>query len=225
MNECETDEFVIRSKGKNKRKRISFFFYDFVKITGFLPAFIFIRYKKLFVSKEAEAHHRGPLLVISNHSTYIDPVIIMKALFYRRVIFMATKDLFRTKLSAWFFRHVHCIEVDKGNVGVGTVKDVLEHLKEGRAVMIFPEGGVNESSDDSNLQAFKDGASLMALKSGASVLPVYINKGKKVIVIGEKIDVTSFLSDGKKSGLRAIRDFSELLYAKESELKSYSENY
>ena len=54
----------------------------------------------------------------------------------------------------------------------------MKWLREGGAVMIFPEG--ERSSADGRVKRFKTGAARLALESGASILPATIRGGEKV---------------------------------------------
>ncbi len=279
--QCGRGASLLKSSAKPASSRVprGFFFYDFVKVTGALPVFLFFRYRTVFTDVSVRKALGGPLLIVSNHASYVDPVIVMRSLWRRRVVFMATRDLYRTRLGAWFFRHVHCIEVDKENVGLDTIKKVVSELKAGRAVAMFPEGSVEESkktplvdsqvntkehtasggnapkttqdmfkgsgpghetggadfgsdsAKDAGVRAFKGGAAMIALKSGAAVLPVYIDKARRRVVVGSKIFPEAFFSSTEGGGavskpptLRQIDEFSRVLHGKELELKDYSQS-
>ena len=93
---------------KNKTKKIKnpfrFFVYDFVKFTGALPVLIWYRVKCVYENKLAKKKIKGGALICANHIGFSDPIILNIATWYRRMHFVATNDLFNTKLKAWFFR-------------------------------------------------------------------------------------------------------------------------
>jgi 1-acyl-sn-glycerol-3-phosphate acyltransferase len=53
----------------------------------------------------------------------------------------------------------------------------LKALRDGEAVMIFPEGG---RSPDGRLMPFKEGAARLALRAGATIVPVVVHGGAQV---------------------------------------------
>lgn len=162
----------------------------------------------------------------SNHHTMIDPIIIQTAFPFRRLNSIATKDLFDTPLKAFFFRQVHCIEIDKENFSLASFHDVVERLDDRRLVLIFPEGGVHTKSGN-EIQAFKSGVVLMAHKSHAPIIPLYVVRREKWyhrqhIVMGQAIDVREQL--GLIPTVDKIAAVSDMLRDKEVELRAYYES-
>lgn len=208
----------------NSTKKIpkNHFLYDFAKVTGALPALIFLRPKVILHGEKATNKVKGGALIVSNHVTYYDPVIIFSAFRRRRVYIMATKDLYSTKLSSFYFRQMHCIPVDKDNFSMSSFRDVTERLNNGKLITIFPEGQVNH--DKSPLLSFKTGATIMAHKAGANIIPMYIVKREKwyhrqVIMVGEPIDIRAVA--GEKATMADLQKASEYVHQKELELAQY----
>ena len=83
----------------------------------------------------------GPMLLIANHVTAWDPLLIASALDGRQIYFVASEHIFRlgwvSKLLHWL---VAPIARRKGTVGLDTVKACLKHLREGHSVCLFAEG-------------------------------------------------------------------------------------
>ena len=214
------------SKNKQPRKRKGFlynFCYDFVKVTGAIPALLWLRPKVYhpFGGKTP----KGGVLVSANHGTMIDPIIMHLAFPWRRLDSLATKDLFNTKLKYTFFQLMHCIIVDKDNFTLSAFREVVSRLQEGKMVVIFPEGAVHV--DDPGIRAFKSGAVLMAHKAGTPVLPVYIVKREKWyqrqrIVVGEPFDLRAEL--GERPSLEAMERATQTLHERELQLREYYEN-
>ncbi len=111
---------------------------------------------------------RGPLVVVSNHVQWVDPVIL-GALFPRPVIFMAKQELWRKNWVGWVVERYGAFPVRRGEADRTAIRRGLSILEAGGAVGIFPEGTRSKSTQ---LGAPHPGASLIALKSGAPVLPV-----------------------------------------------------
>lgn len=203
---------------KNNVKNNSWFFYDFVKVTGVIPGLLYFRPKTVFLHRETK-HIKGRALLVANHNSFIDPIILMLSFPFRRLIFMATKDLFQKPLADWFFTHVHCIKVDKDNFNMSSFRGVSDGLNKGKLVAVFPEGSVDTESEE--LHPFKAGAVLMALKNNAPIIPVYLSKREKgkrqVVIIGDPVDVVA-MCNGNQS-LNNIQKINEYLHKKELELK------
>ncbi len=209
---------------KPKKKRESNFFYDFVKITGALPTWIWMRPKVVRLNKNVPKRIKGGVLIASNHISFLDPVSVHCAFWYRRLYCIATKDLYDTPRKASFFNAMHCIMVDKDNFHMGSFRAVCDRLKQGKAVVIFPEGTVNR---DEKVQYYKSGAVIMAHMSRKPILPICLIKPKHwysryVIVIGEPIDVTKLC--GTIPSMAEIDDASKYIREREAELLEFYQN-
>ena len=206
-----------------KKRRIgSNFFYDFVKITGAIPALIWIRPRVIHMGQKCP---KGGVLISSNHPTFMDPITLLTAFPWRRLHCLVTKDLYKNRLMTFMLERMHCIRVDKDNFSMASFHETVDRLKEGKAVVIFPEGQVNQG-DGREVQAFKSGAILMAHRASAPILPVYIVKREKWycaqrVVIGEPFDVKSAV--GPIPSVDKMNAVSEQLREKELELKRYYE--
>ena len=120
-----------------------------------------------------------------------------------------------------------CIQVDKSNFTLSAFHDVVNALKEGDSVVIFPEGEVNQNDTRAPL-AFKSGAVLMAHKSGAPLVPMYIVRRehwyqRQYVVVGESIDVRTML--GPVPTREAMTRASDFLHDQEEKLRAYYENW
>lgn len=209
----------------NKPKKESNFFFDFVKVTGALPVLIWLRPKFIHISGKKPPKYKKGILVASNHVSFSDPVMLLTAFWYRRLNCIATKDLEHNAFLKFFFRHVHCIMIDKNNFSVGSMKQAVSRLKQDKAVAIFPEGTVSRTEDE--LLTFKSGAVMMAYLAKKPILPVYMPKlkhklSRRIMVFGDPFDVVEFL--GKGANKEKIQQASEILHQKEEELKYYYEN-
>ncbi len=118
----------------------------------------------------------GPLIVTPNHVTYFDPFWVGVRV-YRALRFMAWDKIFTIPVVASIFKWLGAFPVSLENPEFSSYKAALTILKNGEALMLFPEGG---RSPDGSLQPFKEGAARLALKTGATVLPVAVHGGDKV---------------------------------------------
>jgi 1-acyl-sn-glycerol-3-phosphate acyltransferase len=208
-----------------KKRLFAYFWYDFVKVTGIIPGLIWIRPKVIRVGQKCP---KGGVLISSNHPTFLDPITILTAFPWRRPHCLVTKDLYKNRLMTFLLKRMHCIQVDKDNFSMASFHETVDCLKDGRAVVIFPEGQVNRG-DGREVQAFKSGAILMAHRANAPILPVYIVKREKWyrtqrVVVGEPFDVKAAV--GPIPTMEQMERVTGQLREKELELKRfYEETY
>lgn len=117
---------------------------------------------------------RGPLVVVPNHQTFADPVLVTIPI-RRRVYYMAWRRLFQIPLLGRFIRLLRAFPVDLDARDPGAVREARRRLvDEDAVVMIFPEGG---RSKDGTLGRFHMGAFRLAASLGVPALPVTISGG------------------------------------------------
>lgn len=116
---------------------------------------------------------RGPVLVVANHQSFIDPLLVGLAV-RRRFTYLARKTLFRHPLFGGYLRSVRCVPVDQEGVAKEGLKALLGKLLEGNAVLVFPEGN---RSPDGHMQPFRPGVQLLIKRGMCPVLPVGIAGG------------------------------------------------
>lgn len=114
---------------------------------------------------------KGPTLLVSNHQSFLDPPAIGCG-YFRMTNFLARKTLFRFKPFGKFIDSVDAIPLDKQGLGFQGVRETLRRLKNGEAVLIFPEGS---RSFDGELEPFAPGYASMAVKTNAFIVPVAIS--------------------------------------------------
>jgi 1-acyl-sn-glycerol-3-phosphate acyltransferase len=114
---------------------------------------------------------QGPVLLVANHQSYLDPVAIGLAVTHRQLAFLARKTLFANRYLGTFLRSVGVYEIDQDGIAKEGLQTVLNLLDQGRCVLVFPEG---ERTHTGQMQPFKPGVSLLLRKSRAVVVPVGI---------------------------------------------------
>jgi 1-acyl-sn-glycerol-3-phosphate acyltransferase len=119
----------------------------------------------------------GPLVVVSNHLSLIDPPFL-GAIFPRPVRFMAKEELFRMPGMSWVVRNYRAFPVRRGEADRQALQTSLRLLRDGEVVAIFPEGTRSKAGA---MQQAHAGAALIALRAGAPVLPVGIACTERVL--------------------------------------------
>ena len=114
---------------------------------------------------------RGTLLLLSNHQSHLDPLVIGVAT-DRRLNFLARETLFRFAPLGWFITSVGSIPIDLDGVGLSGLKETLRRLKRGEAVVLFPEG---TRTSDGEVADLLPGFCTLARRSKATLLPLAID--------------------------------------------------
>ncbi len=92
---------------------------------------------------------RGPVLVVANHSAWMDPMWLAKVL-PRSVTPMMTSQFFDIPLMRWLMVHIiQAIRVETGHLRRETpeIDEAVRRLDDGRCVLIFPEGMLRRSEE------------------------------------------------------------------------------
>jgi 1-acyl-sn-glycerol-3-phosphate acyltransferase len=113
----------------------------------------------------------GPVILASNHLSYLDPPLIGTAL-RRWPVYMGKAELFQKPLLGWICRQLRAFPVERGMADRAALKHSLQHLAQGGALVIFPEGTRSETGE---LGEPEMGLGMLAYRSGAPVVPVYLH--------------------------------------------------
>jgi 1-acyl-sn-glycerol-3-phosphate acyltransferase len=123
----------------------------------------------------------GPLLVVANHLSFLEPPLI-GTIIPRRITFLARHELFEIRWLAVVLRAMSALAVKRGGArDLDAIKAALELLKHGEAVAILPEG---TRSVTPGLLRATPGISLLAYRSGAPILPVGITGTERLEAAG-----------------------------------------
>jgi 1-acyl-sn-glycerol-3-phosphate acyltransferase len=112
----------------------------------------------------------GPVIVVSNHLSDLDPLVVGTAL-RRRVGFMAKHELFQVPGVRWWVTACGAFPVRRGAPDRQALRTALGLLQRGGVLVMFPEGTRGE---DRTLREPEPGAALLARRTGATLLPVAV---------------------------------------------------
>ena len=141
--------------------------YNFLHILCRLLAVSFLSFRAYGREKQPRT---GPLLILSNHQSHLDP-LLMGLTFDRRLNFLARDSLFRFTPFRLLIASLDAIPIHREGLGLAGLKETLGRLKQGEAVVLFPEGTRTESGD---LGPLKPGFCVLARRHGVHLLPVAI---------------------------------------------------
>ena len=150
---------------------------------------VFGWFTKLFykfeVSGVESITEKGPYIICSNHTSYLDPVWILsalgKTLGKKEFVTLAAAE--RRLDYKRFFRLLRCIPVEREWGTHPEIDCVKKHLSNGSNAIIFPEGA---RSRDGGLLPLKKGVIKIAKDTGISILPIYIEGGFEIYPRHEK---------------------------------------
>jgi len=120
----------------------------------------------------ADVPATGPVLLVSNHASYLDPPLVAGMVPKRQVSFLAKAELFDIPLFGGFIRRLNARPVRREGGDARALRTALRVLEEGGVLLIFPEG---TRGDERVLREGKAGAGMIAVLSGAAVVPVYVS--------------------------------------------------
>jgi len=126
------------------------------------------------IGKE-KLNNSGPYLLVSNHRSVIDPIVVEMALRDTTIFghWVAKKELYNSFFFGVFVRNAGTILLDRSAKQMTSLfADIKENVAKGDSIFIFPEGTRNKSN--SILGEFKKGTNIIARKSNLDILPVYI---------------------------------------------------
>lgn len=119
----------------------------------------------------------GGVLFLSNHVSFLDPVIVGSAA-NREVHYMARSNAFDIPGLGKLIAVYNAYPVNRGAPDLGALRKTISLLKEGNAVLIFPEG---TRSVDGTLGKARDGACFIAHRAGVPTIPVFHSGAERVL--------------------------------------------
>lgn len=114
--------------------------------------------------------HKGPLLLVANHSSFLDPACLGSAC-PRKVHFIITYRVYKKFLQTWFYRWMETIPIQGPSGELSSIRSALRTLQGGDVIGIFPEGGRKAEMQPAK---WMHGVALLAARSGSPLIPVAI---------------------------------------------------
>jgi 1-acyl-sn-glycerol-3-phosphate acyltransferase len=125
----------------------------------------------------------GPVLIAPIHRSNVDFVFTL-FISPRKVFFMAKDSLFHVPLLGRLITHLGAFPVRRGSADRESMSLAEEVLRQGHALVLFPEGTRKEGLSVAPLH---DGAMFVAARTGAMVVPVGIGGSDRAMPLGAKL--------------------------------------
>ena len=114
---------------------------------------------------------RGAVILAANHRSFLDSLFLPLAIGWRRMTFVAKAEYFERRRTAWFFRGVGQIPIQRtgGAASEAALSAATSVLRRGEAFGIYPEG---TRTRDGFTHRGHTGVARLALATGAPIVPV-----------------------------------------------------
>lgn len=130
------------------------------------------------VSGEPPANPRNPYVVVSNHESFVDILLISHLPWEMK--WLSKKENFKIPIAGWLMYLAGDVKLDRGDKA--SARKAMDrcawYLKHKVSVMIFPEG---TRAADGELGKFKDGAFRLAIENQVPVLPLAVHGAKEAL--------------------------------------------
>ncbi|HUP09324.1 MAG TPA: MFS transporter [Caldimonas sp.] len=141
----------------------------FLRFVAFIATRLVYRFR---VRGDAHIPVQGPAILVCNHVSFVDPVLLMAAS-PRPIRFIMDHQIFRTPVLGWFFRLAGAIPIAPQRVDPGVYAQAFESarrvLDAGDLLCIFPEGAITR---DGALGEFKGGVMKLLETNPVPVIPL-----------------------------------------------------
>jgi 1-acyl-sn-glycerol-3-phosphate acyltransferase len=135
-----------------------------------IPFFLCVKVEVINAS-QAEA---GGCILACTHLGHLESPSL-SILMRRRIDWMARTEFFRSRAAAWFLRAIDAFPVQRHGVPVRAIRTAIVRARGGRAIGVFPEGGVARGADSvCRGGPIKRGTCLIAMAAQAPIIPVVV---------------------------------------------------
>jgi len=128
-----------------------------------------------------------PCVVVANHSSYLDGIILTAAL-PPRFTFVIKREMTRVPFASFLLRRIGSEFVDRSDLhrAATDARRILFLASKKRSIAFFPEGTFQA---EPGLRAFHKGAFVAALKADLPVVPVIIRGSRQMLPANRRLPV------------------------------------
>ena len=109
----------------------------------------------------------GGCVIVANHRSFLD-IPLIAASTPRHVCFVARDTLAKSRAVGFLIKHTGAVMVRRGATDRAAVREMVEHLKLGDALAIYPEG---TRSPDGRVREFQRGTAVIARQAKVPLVP------------------------------------------------------
>ena len=180
---------------------------------------IYCRYFHHFIYQPIPISNNGPTLLACNHISGLDPFLVVAACRHP-IRFMIAKEEYERFGLQWLFKAAGCIPVERSGRVESAFNTTLSSLHQGEVVLLFPEGGINRTSQP--LNKLKQGIIKLAKMAEVPITPLRLEgiRGQGhtmpafVLPSQSRLTVLSELNCENKTDKEALAQLALLLSGK-----------
>jgi 1-acyl-sn-glycerol-3-phosphate acyltransferase len=161
----------------NKYKELTLFFialrYRFLRRLRFkyVRLLVYVGFR-LWLKKIHNAERlpqKGPAIIVSNHTSYYDWSVLSAVYNREYLVFLGAQELLNRPIVSWLMKLNILIYIDRERPGLSYFREVVRRLKQGRIVVIYPEG---KRSKSGKMIEPKTGFLKLAMLVNAPIIPI-----------------------------------------------------
>lgn len=141
----------------------------------FLHGLCFLWFWLCYRFRAWDIHHiprTGPVLLVANHQSFLDPIIVGLGAHHRQFYAIARASLWTTPGLGWLINTLNAVPVARGESDLKAMRKCVDVLKRDHALLVFAEG---TRTPDGHVQTLQPGTMLLIKRSGATVVPVALD--------------------------------------------------
>ncbi|MBO5394614.1 MAG: 1-acyl-sn-glycerol-3-phosphate acyltransferase [Clostridia bacterium] len=168
---------------------------------------------------------KGACIIVSNHTSNADAANLATHTWEKKY-YLAKKELFKSKFVGGVLKSWGGIPIDRAGNDLSAIKESLKVLKNGKKLVIYPEGTRN-NNENMELGEVKQGAAMLAIKGKVPVVPMFVLKKPKLwrrnkVFVGQPFELSDFY--GKKLSSEELASASKIIEDKINNLREYALN-
>lgn len=171
-------EELLRDEPRPHSAWFRWFVLPAARLVGFIT---FLILGPLRVKGKGNVPREGGLLILSNHLSDADPVVVQFAC-SRPLHYMAKSELFEIPILKNLIRMCGAFPVKRGEPDRASIRHAIQLLRMGEVVCVFPEGQLSQSGE---LQELKPGIALLARLAECQVICVGLQNTNRIIPYGK----------------------------------------
>ncbi len=163
----------------------------------------------------------GPVLLVANHQSFFDPIIVGISAYRRPFFVMARETLWRNRPLGWLIGSLNAIQVNQTKGDLAAMRRLVDVLRQGHALLVFPEG---VRTGDGTTGSFATGTMLLIRRARPTVVPIAIEGafdvwpivrkwprlwGRISVKCGKPIGADELIAMGSTDALTHVRDVVE----------------
>jgi len=136
--------------------------------------------KMLGLQLKIKGHpHDGPCLLVANHASLLDPVVVLAST-HKPLLFLVAPWIYNHPFLAKALRNMSYLKISRGEPGGAPrlARDIVDRIQAGHTLAAFPEGGLETTP---GLREFNLGVFQVAAENGLCIQPMVLIGTRKAM--------------------------------------------